>query len=157
MADNGKQTVKIVPDQRQLKGLYAAFRNMDEASKNALKTEVTGISAWSADQLRDSYLWNPYPKQAEKVIATIRPNKDKIPNVTIGGSKGKFSGGAVSGQVLLVRNLAVRLTFLMVVVAFRLGLRLRGAVTQVMEFSKNYLRFNRNLRSVGSLPLKLTS
>jgi hypothetical protein len=95
-----KQTVKIVPDQRQLRGLYAAFRNMDEASKNALKTEVTGISAWSADQLRTSYVYNPFPKQAEIVISTVRPNKDRIPNVTIGGSKGRFSGGAVSGQVL---------------------------------------------------------
>jgi hypothetical protein len=43
---------------------------------------------------------NPYPDQAQKVAATIRANKDRIPNVTIGGSKGRFSGGAVSGQVL---------------------------------------------------------
>jgi hypothetical protein len=61
---------------------------------------VTSISAWSATELQSSYTFNPFPAQAQKVAATIRANKDKIPNVTIGGSKGRFSGGAVSGQVL---------------------------------------------------------
>jgi hypothetical protein len=50
--------------------------------------------------MQSSYNLNPLPAQAQKVAATIRANKDRIPNVTIGGSKGRFSGGAVSGQVL---------------------------------------------------------
>ena len=99
MAAN-KSTVKIQPDSRDLRNLYKAFREMDEGSKKALKDDVTSISAWSATELQSSYTMNPYPAQAQKVAATIRANKDKIPNVTIGGSKGRFSGGAVSGQVL---------------------------------------------------------
>ena len=95
-----RTTVKIEPDRRDLKGLYKAFREMDEGSKLALKDEVTSISAWSATELQSSYTMNPYPAQAQKVAATIRANKDRIPNVTIGGSKGRFSGGARSGQVL---------------------------------------------------------
>ncbi len=95
-----KATVKIEPDRRQLSSLYKAFREMDDGSKQALKDEVTSISAWSAGELRNSYTMNPYPEQAQKVAATIRANKDRIPNVTIGGSKGRFSGGAVSGNVL---------------------------------------------------------
>lgn len=98
MAD--KVTVKIQPDSRDLRNLYKAFREMDEGSKLALKDEVTSISAWSANELKTSYTMNPYPAQAQKVAATIRANKDKIPNVTIGGNKGLFSGGARSGQVL---------------------------------------------------------
>lgn len=98
MAD--KTTVKITPDPRQLRNLYAAFKSMDEGAKVALKEDVTSISAWSATELQGSYFMNPYPAQAQKVAATIRANKDRIPNVTIGGSKGRFSGGAVSGQVL---------------------------------------------------------
>lgn len=98
MAD--KVTVKIQPDSRDLRNLYKAFREMDEGSKLALKDEVTSISAWSATELKTSYTMNPYPAQAQKVAATIRANKDKIPNVTIGGNKGLFSGGARSGQVL---------------------------------------------------------
>lgn len=98
MAD--KVTVKIQPDSRDLRNVYKAFREMDEGSKLALKDEVTSISAWSATELQSSYTMNPYPDQARKVAATIRANKDKIPNVTIGGNKGLFSGGARSGQVL---------------------------------------------------------
>ena len=93
-------TVKLQPDSRDLRNLYKAFREMDEGSKNALKDEVTSISKWSATELQSSYTMNPYPAQAQKVAATIRANKDRIPNVTIGGNKQRFSGGAVSGQVL---------------------------------------------------------
>jgi hypothetical protein len=99
MATN-KTTIKIQPDRRQLSSLYKAFREMDEGSKQSLKDEVTSISAWSATELQNSYTMNPYPAQAQKIAATIRANKDRIPNVTIGGSKGRFSGGAVSGNVL---------------------------------------------------------
>jgi hypothetical protein len=98
MAD--RVTVKIQPDSSDLRNLYKAFRQMDEGSKNALKDEVTSISAWSATELQSNYTMNPKPKQAQKVAATIRANKDRIPNVTIGGNKQRFSGGAVSGQVL---------------------------------------------------------
>ena len=95
-----KVTVKIQPDQSDMRGLYKAFRQMDDNSKLALKDEVTSISAWSASEMQNSYNMNPLPNQAQKVAATIRANKDRVPNVTIGGSKGRFSGGAVSGQVL---------------------------------------------------------
>ena len=95
-----RQTVRIQPDQSDLRGLYKAIRKMDENSKQSLKDEVTSISAWSATEMQSSYNFNPYPAQAQKVAATIRANKDRVPNVTIGGSKGRFSGGAVSGQVL---------------------------------------------------------
>ena len=98
MAD--KVTVKMTPDSRDLRGLYKAFREMDEGAKKALKDDVTSISQWSAGEMQLSYTLNPLPAQAQKVAATIRANKDRIPNVTIGGSKGRFSGGAVSGQVL---------------------------------------------------------
>ena len=95
-----RQTVKIQPDQSDLRNLYKAFRKMDDNSKLSLKDDVTSISQWSATELQSSYTMNPYPDQAQKVAATIRANKDRVPNVTIGGSKGRFSGGAVSGQVL---------------------------------------------------------
>jgi hypothetical protein len=98
MAD--KVTVKMTPDSRDLRSLYKAFREMDEGAKKALKDDVTSISQWSATEMQSSYNLNPLPAQAQKVAATIRANKDRIPNVTIGGSKGRFSGGAVSGQVL---------------------------------------------------------
>lgn len=95
-----RQTVSIKPDQSQLRGLFNAFKTLDDEANTTLKTRVTSISAWSADEIRQAAPLNPFPKQAQKVALTIRANKDKIPNVTVGGSKQKFSGGAVSGQIL---------------------------------------------------------
>lgn len=98
MAD--KQTISIKPDQSQLQGLYAAFKTMDKEANTTLKTNVASISAWSAEEIRQAAPLNPFPAQAQKVALTIRANKDRIPNVTVGGAKQRFSGGAVSGQIL---------------------------------------------------------
>jgi hypothetical protein len=95
-----KQTISIKPDQSQLKGLYAALKTMDKEANTKLKTDVASISAWSAEEIRQAAPFNPFPAQAQKVAVTIRANKDRIPNVTIGGSKQRFSGGAVSGEIL---------------------------------------------------------
>lgn len=97
---SNRTTVSIKPDQSQLRGLYAAFRAMDDDSKTKLKNDVSLISAWSAGEIKSSAFGAPMSQQALKVAETVRPNKDRIPNITIGGSKSRFSGGAVSGQVL---------------------------------------------------------
>ena len=98
MAD--KETISIKPDQSDLTSLYAAFKKMDKEANTTLKAEVAAISNWTAQQIQNAASLNPYPRQAAKVLATTRGNKDRIPNVTIGGSRQKFSGGAVAGQVL---------------------------------------------------------
>lgn len=98
MAD--KATVKIQADPAQLRGLYAAFRQMDEASKTTLKQEITAISAWSAAEIASNASASPFPAQAEKVAMTIRANKDRIPNVSVGGSRKVTSTRAEAGYLL---------------------------------------------------------
>jgi hypothetical protein len=95
-----KETISIKPDQSDLKSLYAVLKTMDKETNTKLKTEVSAISAWTARQIQGAANLSPYPKQAARVLSTTRGNKDRVPNVTIGGSKSRFSGGAVSGQVL---------------------------------------------------------
>lgn len=95
-----RTTVSIKPDQSQLRGLYAAFRAMDKDSQVKLKNDVSLISAWSAGELKQGAYGAPMSAQSIKVAETVRANRDRIPNVTVGGSKQRFSGGAVSGQVL---------------------------------------------------------
>lgn len=95
-----RTTVRIQPDRAQLAGLFKAFRKMDKDSQVKLKNDVSLISAWSAGELQAGAFNAPMQAQAQRVAQTVRPNKDRIPNVTIGGSKQRFSGGAVSGQVL---------------------------------------------------------
>ena len=95
-----KESISIKPDQSELKGLYAALKTLDKEANTTLKNEVAAISNWTAGQIQAAVAFNPYPKQAARVLSTTRGNKDRVPNVTIGGTRSKFSGGAVSGQVL---------------------------------------------------------
>ncbi len=96
-----KETITFKADPKDLKNLYAAFKTLTDEANNELKSQVTAISAWTATKIQAAASSAPYmPKQASRVADTVRANKDKIPNVTIGGSKRNFSGGAAVGEVL---------------------------------------------------------
>jgi hypothetical protein len=99
---NQKVTMKIEPDLRDLRGLLRALNRMDDASKKALKDDVTSISGWAAGAIKMAgYVGSPVPAQTAIVASTVRANKDRVPNITIGGSRGpKASGGANAGILL---------------------------------------------------------
>jgi hypothetical protein len=100
MADT-RTTIKIQPDLRDLRQLLSALNKMDDKSKKALKDDVASISGWTAGAIKMAgYVGSPMPAQTAIVAATVRANKDRIPNVTIGGSRGRVSGGANAGQLL---------------------------------------------------------
>jgi hypothetical protein len=98
MAD--KTTISIQPDPKQLSGLYDALRTLDKDANNQLKTDVMAISQWSAGRIKNAASLNPYPKQAAKALATTAARRDRVPSVAIGGSRQKYSGGAVAGNIL---------------------------------------------------------
>jgi hypothetical protein len=84
-----------------LRGLLKALNKMDDDSKKALKDDVAAISSWTAGGIRMAgYVGAPMPRQTAIVAQTVRANKDRIPNVTIGGSRGRASGGANAGILL---------------------------------------------------------
>ena len=95
---NDKITIK--PDLSDYRGLLKAISQMDKDSQTALKGEVQSISAWTAQGIQQAAYGAPMARQAVIVAGTVRANRDRIPNVTIGGSKGRASGGANSGQLL---------------------------------------------------------
>lgn len=98
MADNTKITLK--PDLGDYRALLKAISAMDKASQGALKNEVASISRWTAQGMVYASYGAVMPKQAAIVAATIRPAKDRVPTVYIGGSRGRASGGANAGQLL---------------------------------------------------------
>lgn len=98
MAEN--VSIKIKPDLSDYRGLLKAISQMDKDSQTVLKTDVQSISNWTAQGMVYAAYSAPMPRQAAIVAGTIRANKDRIPNVTIGGSKGRASGGANAGQLL---------------------------------------------------------
>jgi hypothetical protein len=98
---NTRQTIRFQPDLRDLRGLLKALNKMDDDSKKALKDDVAAISTWTANGIRVAgYVGSPMPRQTAIVAQTVRANKDRIPNVTIGGSRGRVSGGANAGILL---------------------------------------------------------
>lgn len=98
-----RSTVRLSPDTRQLAGLFKALKKMDKESNDKLRDDVTAISMWSANQIKMGAFGYGVKMggQAARLSETVRGNRDRIPNVTIGGSKVRFSGGAVSGMVVM--------------------------------------------------------
>jgi hypothetical protein len=100
MADT-RETIKVQPDMRDLRGLLKALNTMEKEANTELKDDVQGITMWMAQAIQHAGFAHPvYPKQAAIVARTVRGNRDRIPSVTIGGSKGRVSGGANAGQLL---------------------------------------------------------
>jgi hypothetical protein len=97
-----KQTIRFKMDiDDEVRKLLKDLNEMDAESKTTLKEKVKGIASWVAEDIKAQASYAPMYKQAYKVAQTTRANKDRVPNITIGGSRVKFSGGAVSGDVLI--------------------------------------------------------
>ena len=97
-----KQTIKVKMDiTPEIRKLLKDLNEMDADSKGKLKESVKGIAGWVAEDIKVAATYAPMYKQATRVAQTTRANKDRVPSITIGGSRVKFSGGAVSGDVLI--------------------------------------------------------
>jgi hypothetical protein len=95
-----KTTKTMSLDMSDYRGLLKALSAMDKDSQVALKDDVTAISKWTAQGIVQSSYSAFMPAQAAIVASTVRANRDRLPNITIGGSKGRASGGANAGQLL---------------------------------------------------------
>jgi hypothetical protein len=96
----GRTTITVKPDLSDYKGLLKAISVMDKQAQGALKDEVASISKWTAQGMIYASYGAQMPAQAAIVAATIRPARDRVPTVYIGGAKGRASGGANAGQLL---------------------------------------------------------
>lgn len=92
--------IRLSAAPNDLRGLIYAINKMDKEANTDLRNKVSSISKWSAQGIIESSYQAPYPAQAAKVAATVRANRDRIPSVTIGGNRSRYSGGAVAGQTL---------------------------------------------------------
>lgn len=108
MAGSG---IRLSVAPKDLRGLIYAINQMDKEASTDLRNQVASISKWSAQGIIASSYQAVYPEQAARVAFTVRANRDRIPNVTIGGYKGRYSGGAVAGQTLFGSEFGARGTF----------------------------------------------
>lgn len=97
-----KVTIRVKMDMTQeIRDLLSDIKKMDAESQNQLKDEVSAISKWTAQGIIEKSYNAPMPEQAALVAQTVKFNRDRIPNVTIGGSRGRrASGGALPGELL---------------------------------------------------------
>lgn len=97
-----KQTIRVKMDMTQdIRDLLSDLNKMDAESKNELKTEVASITSWAVQGIVQKSYDAPMPKQAAIVAQTVRANRDRVPNITIGGSRGRASGGATAGELVV--------------------------------------------------------
>ena len=100
LRSDDRKTIYMKPDMSELRGVLAALSAMGKEANYGLKDEVQSISRWTAQGLVYASYGALMPKQAAIVATTIRANRDRVPSVTIGGSRGRASGGANAGQLL---------------------------------------------------------
>jgi hypothetical protein len=83
-----KQTIKVQMDiTPEIRALFKKLNEMDADSKNELKERVKAISGWVAEEIKTAATYAPMYKQATLVSQSVRVSKDRVPSITIGGSK----------------------------------------------------------------------
>jgi len=96
-----RTSIKVVPVLSDYRPLLKALSLMEKEAQVGLKDDVYLISAWTARGIAQAGFGHPiYPKQAQIVAASVKPARDRVPTVRVGGSKGRVSGGANAGQLL---------------------------------------------------------
>jgi hypothetical protein len=96
-----RTTITVRPDLADYRELLKALSLMDKEAQYELKNDVYSISSWVAGGIKMSgYVGAPFPAQAAIVASTVRPARDRVPTVYVGGGKGRASGGANAGQLL---------------------------------------------------------
>jgi hypothetical protein len=101
MAAETRTSMKVVPVLSDYRALLKALSAMDKEAQVDLKNDVYGISAWTARGIQQAGYAHPiYPRQASIIAQSVRPARDRVPTVYVGGGKGRVSGGANSGQLL---------------------------------------------------------
>ena len=101
MAAESRKSITMKPDLGDYRGLLKALNVMDYEAKVTLKNDVYSLSSWVAGGIKTAgYVGARFPAQAAIVASTVRPARDRLPTVVVGGSKGRASGGANAGQLL---------------------------------------------------------
>jgi hypothetical protein len=99
-AITNKTTMSMKLDPSDYRGVLKALSQMDKESQIGLKDDVQSISKWTAQGIVYASYGALMPAQAAIIAQTVRANRDRLPNVTIGGARGRASGGANAGQLL---------------------------------------------------------
>jgi len=87
-----RQTIRVTADVSELKGLFKALNAMDREANIGIKDDVMSISRWVAEDIKraaSTHVWGKQDSAAQALLVadTVRATRDRLPTVTIGGSK----------------------------------------------------------------------
>jgi hypothetical protein len=83
-----KELIKVKMDiTPEIRALFKRLNEMDKESKNELKDKVKPIALWVAGEIKTAASYAPMYKQALAVSESVRVSRDRVPSITIGGSK----------------------------------------------------------------------
>lgn len=95
------RTIRIEADTSDYRGLIYAMNRMDRAAQNELRQGVAAISRWSAEGIRGNYTASPYPQQASVIARSVKPLRDRMPFVQIGGRSPSTYNGTPAGVLMM--------------------------------------------------------
>lgn len=96
--------IRLSAAPNDLRGLIYAINKMDKATSNELRNEVASISKWSAQGIIQSSYGAPMPAQTAIVASSVRAVRDRIPNVQVGGTRGRKTSNGTPAGVLVKGN-----------------------------------------------------
>jgi hypothetical protein len=94
-----RETFKVSVDV-DVKRVLKVLNTMGKEANTELRSEVINISQGLAQAIVAAAGQAPFTMQAQRVASTVRANRDRVPSITVGGSRGKLSGGATAGTVV---------------------------------------------------------
>lgn len=84
----------------EMKALLKKLQLLGKEANTELRDDVMVISKEFAQAIVNAASTAPNSDQALRIAQTVRPVRDRIPAITVGGSRAKFSGGANAGIAL---------------------------------------------------------
>lgn len=107
-----KETISIKIDDADIKAILRTFKRMDQIASKDLRDLSTELAQEIATAIQAAASFaearGGNSRQAVAVADTIKVNRDRVPSITIGGSKAVTSSGAKAGNLLFGTEFGAR-------------------------------------------------
>jgi hypothetical protein len=99
-----KSVIKLEIKDADIFAILRTFKNMDKIASEDLRTVARELSEEIADAIKgaaaNADALGGNPRQAIAIASTIKVNRDRVPSISIGGSRSVTSSGAKAGEIL---------------------------------------------------------
>jgi len=108
----GKETISIKIDDKDIFAILRTFKNMDKIANDDLRQVAQDLAGEVATAIQAAASFaearGGNSRQSTAIAGTIKVNRDRVPNITIGGNKAVTSSGAKAGNLLFGAEFGAR-------------------------------------------------